>query len=194
MSEFRRKGWTYGLVSYACNVIATFSLFFFVLVWLPSFDPTLGTVTASGLVEARVGGLDLVGVTGTIDPEGDLPWWLDVLGRADRTLPLLCWGIGAYVLGEVVRSVQAGQPFDHRNPRRIVTLASLVAIGGAGAGLMHYLMSELLLARADIPDRLGVYGHFDMKPASLVIAGVLLVVAGAFRQGRKLTQDVEGLV
>jgi hypothetical protein len=109
----------------------------------------------------------------------DLPWWLAILGRLSQALPPPVLGIGTYVLGALVRSVQAGKPFDRRNPRRIVSLATLVAVGGTGLGLLHYLTPSLQL---------------DLRLVSLVIAGVLLVVAVAFRQGRKLTQDVEGLV
>jgi len=124
-----------------------------------------------------------------------LPWWLRLLTEVPSAVSLLAVGLGALLLGRLLTSVGSGRPFDRRNPRRLRQLALLVAIGATGAQLLDWTAAAAVLRhvdmdRADAP----ILASASVSPVPLAIAGLLLVAADAFRRGRELADDVEGLV
>lgn len=139
----------------------------------------------------------------SVDPEqtllvlqaAELPAELRLLTEAPASLRGVCTGAGALLAWLLLRSIREGRPFDRRNPRRIVGLAGLVVLGGLGGPLLDGL------ARFSVLDHLGATGPespflldatWDLAP--LVLAGLLLALADAFRRGVRLTDDVQGLV
>ncbi|WP_432561852.1 hypothetical protein [Kineococcus sp. SYSU DK003] len=120
--------------------------------------------------------------------------WLE-RGLAHGQTPLvwLCVGAAALWLAPLLRSFAAGEPFDRGNPRRLRGIAAAVLVAGHVAPWLPVLATELALRR------LGMTG--DWSPSrglpvhtSLLFALLLLLLAGALRQGRTLQDDVEGLV
>jgi hypothetical protein len=118
------------------------------------------------------------------------------LSRGDRALIGLCVGIGVFWLRRLLLSIAEGEPFRSGNPARIAGLAALVAVGGLGADVLPYTAASLVLSRigltaADAPIT-ATQHPFDVMP--LLLAGMLLALAEAFRRGGELARDVDGLV
>ena len=118
-----------------------------------------------------------------------------LLSRGDAAVLGLAVGLGAWLLAPVLESIAAGRPFGGGNARRLAWLAVVVAVAGSIGPLLPQYGSIAVL------DRLGLVGPaspfvvattFSFLP--LVIGGLLLVLAEAFRQGERIDSDVEGLV
>jgi hypothetical protein len=118
-----------------------------------------------------------------------------LLSRGDAAVIGLAVGLGAWLLDPVLESIAAGRPFGGRNARRLAWLALVVAVAGSIGPVLPQVGTLAVL------DRLGLAGPgspftvgatFSLLP--LVLGGLLLVLAEAFRQGERIDSDVEGLV
>ena len=118
-----------------------------------------------------------------------------LLSRGDAALLGLAVGLGAWLLAPVLESIAGGRPFGGGNARRLAWLAVVVAVAGSVGPLLPQFGAIAVL------DRLGLVGPaspftvgttFSFLP--LVVGGLLLVLAEAFRQGERIDADVEGLV
>ena len=74
-----------------------------------------------------------------------LPLGLRLLATAGPVLLLLSVAAGAWCLAGLVRSVRAGQPFDRRNPARLVGVALAVLAGGVLAPVVRDLAGIAVL-------------------------------------------------
>ncbi len=127
-----------------------------------------------------------------------LPLGLRLFAGAGALLGQLAWAAGALYVRRVLLTVERGEPFTRRNAGRLVRVAGLVFLGGAVAPwlswwggrevLAHLGLSRdlILLPGVDVSDNLGF--------TAVLLALVVLAAAEAFRRGRKLTEDAEGLV
>jgi hypothetical protein len=119
-----------------------------------------------------------------------------LLSRGDAAVFGLAVGVGAWLLRPVLTSLAAGRPFGSRNAPRLAGLALVVVIAGGIGPLLPQVGSLVVLDRLDLvgPDSPFVMGvTFSFTPA--LLSGLLvLLLAEAFRQGERISEDVEGLV
>jgi len=122
--------------------------------------------------------------------------WEHVLARGDALVLGLAIGSGALLVRQVVGSVADGRPFDRRNARCLVWLAVIVAVAGWVGPWLPSVAAEMVLARMGVGAAQGVLPRWSGDPGwwPALVSLVLLVLAQAFRQGERLTRDVEGLV
>lgn len=118
--------------------------------------------------------------------------WL--LSRGDTLLLGLGLGAAALLLMPVLSSISRGEPFAAGNARRLGLLAVVVLVVGYVGPVLPQLATLLVLSRIDIgPGGPFVWSlTFSLLP--LVLAGLVLATAEAFRRGETITADVEGLV
>ncbi len=125
-----------------------------------------------------------------------LPGWqraLTGLGAAVGGLLVLT---GAWLVRSMLLLVAAGRPFDPRVPGRLRGLALVVAasalLPAALAGLAAAIVVEGLGGLGGT-DALGV-DLFALEVLPLLVAALLAVAAQVVESGRRLTEELEGLV
>lgn len=159
-------------------------------------------LTGDELVLARVPGLP----DGTwLEPDPDqvglllqvqsLPAGLRLATEAGTVVRGLSSALAAWLVWRLLSVIGAGRPFEARNPARLAAVALLVIVAGSGAQVVEHVVTMAVLehldaTRAGTPFDIGV--TFDLTPA--LLAAVLLALAEAFRRGRQLAEDVEGLI
>jgi MFS family permease len=125
----------------------------------------------------------------------ELPPGLRVLTELPASLTALAVAVGAWLVARVVASIEAGHPFDRRNPGRLAGVAAAVVVGGLVAPLSAgpvaaAVLDHLGLAGPDAP--VGFFASVPLTPIGIAL--VLLAAAEAFRRGRALEDEVEGMV
>ena len=91
-------------------------------------------------------------------------WPLRLLSEIGTSLLLACLAGAGVLLSRTLRAIRAGAPFHPANPRRLRLIGLLLVIGGLGGQALD------------------------------AVARVALAMAEAFAVGRRLTDDVAGLV
>ena len=139
----------------------------------------LGATPLGGAVELQLAGLSVT----------------DRLISALPPVTLLCTvAAGLFLLGPVVRDLRRGTPFVGGTPRRLSLISGIVAVGTTVTFLTR------LWAAGMAVDHLGpgAAGLVDGVPVAdligFVVAYVVLVVAEAAWYGKRLADEVEGLV
>jgi hypothetical protein len=125
----------------------------------------------------------------------ELPAGLRALTELSTSLLALAVGVGAWLIGRVVVSIEAGRPFDRRNPRRLAGVAAAVLLGGVVAPLSEGFVATAVLDHVGLtgPGSPFILGAtMPLTPVGLAL--VVLVVAEAFRRGGTLADEVEGMV
>lgn len=106
------------------------------------------------------------------------------------------WLIGlaviCFLLARVLADIAAGRPFERGQARRFVLIAVAILICSVGADTLNYLHAGMLTAAVGSPGSISVTAYYSPIPVAL--AAVSFVLAGAFRSGRRMQQDTEGLV
>lgn len=151
----------------------------------PRVRPDVGDLTAlgatplTGAVELRLAGLSAA----------------DRLISALPPVALLCTvAAGLLLLGPVVRDLRRGTPFVVGTPRRLTWISGIVAVGTTVTFLARLWAADMAV------DHLGPGAGrlVDGVPVGdllgFVVAYVVLVVAEAAWYGKRLSDDVEGLV
>ena len=100
----------------------------------------------------------------------------------------------AWMLFQLLRSTQAGEPFTRRNVRRINMIALIVGIGGMLVQSAQGLADNAIYTTGRLPDRVGFIFELTITPLPLVAMLVIALIGEAFRRGVALREDVEGLV
>lgn len=116
-----------------------------------------------------------------------------LLSRGDWLVGGLGTLVGALALAPVLGSIAEGRPFAPGNARRLAVIAALVAVTGVLAPLLPQVAGLLVLERTGLAGpRFLSAPSFAVGP---VLAGlVVLAVAGAFRAGERMADDLRGLV
>ncbi|MHB8188116.1 MAG: DUF2975 domain-containing protein [Dermatophilaceae bacterium] len=118
--------------------------------------------------------------------------------RFDQALPgLLFAGLTvavAWMLLQLLRSTQAGEPFTRRNVRRTNTIALIVGIGGVLVPFAQGYADSSFNLTGRLPDPPTVTFGMSLPPWPLVAVLVVALIGEAFRRGVVLRNDVEGLV
>jgi Protein of unknown function (DUF2975) len=119
-----------------------------------------------------------------------------LLGRGDAAVFGLAVGVGAWLLRPVLDSLAAGRPFGAGNARRLAGLAGAVVVAGSVGPVLPQLGSLAVLDRLGLvgPGSPFVMGLTLASTPALLVGALLLVLAEAFRQGERISRDVEGLV
>jgi len=100
----------------------------------------------------------------------------------------------AWLLFQLLRSAQAGEPFTGRNVRRINTTALVVGLGGMLVQLVQGLADNAIYPSGRLPDPSTLLFEMSFTPLPLVVMLVIALVGETFRRGVVLRHDVEGLV
>ncbi len=125
----------------------------------------------------------------------ELPALLRLLTEAPALLTGLCGAVAALLLHRMLRDARAGRPFADRSPGRLTALAVVVVVGGLGGQLLEMLARFVVLGHVGatgVGSPVRLEASLDLGP--LVVAFGLLALAEAFRVGRRLSRDTEGLV
>ncbi|MDQ4092490.1 MAG: DUF2975 domain-containing protein [Actinomycetota bacterium] len=141
-------------------------------------------------------GTDYGGAAELVTPQ--LPLGLRLFAGAGALLGQLAWVAGALYLRRILLTVERGEPFTRRNAGRLVRVAGLVFLGGAVAPWLSWWGGREVLAHLQLSRDLilppGVDHGESLGFTSVLLALVVLAAAEAFRRGRKLAEDTEGLV
>ena len=122
----------------------------------------------------------------------DLPVGLRLLAEAGPAIGALAWAVGLALVALVVRDIGSGSPFGARVPLRLTVLAALVVVGGTARTALEWLSSTAVVDRMNLDDTVSPTYAFPV--GEVLIAALVLVLAEAFRQGRRLSAELEGLV
>jgi hypothetical protein len=124
-----------------------------------------------------------------------LPWWLRLLTEAPAAVAGLCGALGAFLVWRLLRDARAGRTFEAKSPDRLVALAAVVLVASLGSQLLDGVARAAVLDHVDAegPGSPLVWG-FELDLTAVLLGFVLVALAEAFRHGRRLTQDVDGLV
>ena len=96
----------------------------------------------------------------------------------------------AWLLFQLLRSTQAGEPFTRRNVRRINLIALIVGVVGMLTQYAQGFANSAIYTSGRLPDRTGFLFEATLTPLPVVA----MLVGEAFRRGVALRDDVEGLV
>jgi hypothetical protein len=125
----------------------------------------------------------------------ELPGGLRALTELPASLSALAVAVGAWLLARVIATIRDGRPFDRRNPGRLAGIAAAVVVGGLVAPLSAGPVAVAVLTHLglDGPDApVGFSTTIPLAPIGLAL--VLLAAGEAFRRGRALEDEVEGMV
>ena len=124
----------------------------------------------------------------------ELDWPLRLLSEAGTSLLLACLAGAGLLLYRTLRTIRLGAPFDPDNPRRLRVIGLLVIVGGLGGQALDAFARFALLDAAGpvTPSPVVTSASLDLTWA---VAGlVVLALAEAFAVGRRLSDDVTGLI
>ncbi|GAA4405493.1 hypothetical protein GCM10023168_19230 [Fodinibacter luteus] len=124
----------------------------------------------------------------------ELSWPLRLLTEAGTSLLLACLAGSGLLLFRTLRTIRLGAPFDPANPYRLRLIGLLVLVGGLGGQALDAVARFALLDAAGpvTPDPILTSATLDLTWA--VTGLVALALAEAFAVGRRLTDDVTGLI
>ncbi|HYO18285.1 MAG TPA: DUF2975 domain-containing protein [Dermatophilaceae bacterium] len=100
----------------------------------------------------------------------------------------------AWLLYQLLRSTQAGEPFTRRNVMRLNAIALTIGIGGMLTQYAQGFANSAIHTTGRLPDRAGLSFEMTLTPLPLVVMLMVALIAEAFRRGVALRDDVEGLV
>jgi hypothetical protein len=127
-----------------------------------------------------------------------LPLGLRLFAGVGALVGQLAWVAGALYVRRILLTVERGEPFIRRNAGRLVRVAGLVFLGGAVAPWLSWWGGREVLAHLQLSRDLilppGVDHGDSLGFTSVLLGLVVLAAAEAFRRGRKLAEDTEGLV
>ena len=124
------------------------------------------------------------------------PTFGERLGQAIPGMLLATMTIAiAWLLFQLLRSTQAGDPFTRGNVRRINATALIVGAGGMLVQIAQGFADSNIfgMGRLPQPSTLTVFAG-TVTPLPLVVMLVIALIGEAFRRGVVLGDDVEGLV
>jgi hypothetical protein len=123
-----------------------------------------------------------------------LDWPLRLLSEAGTSLLLACLAGAGLLLYRTLRTIRLGAPFDPANPRRLRLIGLLTLIGGLGGQVLDALARFALLDAAGTPTPSPIVTSATLDLTWAVTGLIALALAEAFTVGRRLTDDVTGLI
>jgi hypothetical protein len=117
------------------------------------------------------------------------------LGQAVPGALLLAMTIAiVWLLFQLLRCIQAAEPFTRANVRRINAIALIVGLGGMLAQLAQAVADNMIQTSDRVTSSGSLSFVFSFTPLPIVIMLVIGLVGEAFRRGIALREDTEGLV
>lgn len=114
-----------------------------------------------------------------------------LLDRGDVLVQGLLTLGGVLALRPVLTSIAHGEPFRRGNSRRVGQVALAIALLPI-ADLPPVAAATMVVERVGLVGTLQPSGGLDATP--LLVAAVVWAVAAAFRNGERMTRDLDGLV
>lgn len=127
----------------------------------------------------------------------DAPLWLWCLSLLPGLLLAVAVSVVAVLLLRTMRETYAGQPFSMTGVRRLRRVAGVVAVAGLLVPCLQAVAEHSIAAHVLPQQAPGLVDRWDITDSTvpwLVAALLLLTIAEAFSIGRRLADDVEGLV
>lgn len=121
-------------------------------------------------------------------------WPLRLLSEAGTSLLLACLAGAGLLLSRTLRTIRAGAPFDPANPRRLRLIGMLALVGGLGGQVLDAIARFALLYVAGPVTPTPVVISASLNLTWAVGGLVVLALAEAFAVGRRLSDDVTGLI
>lgn len=116
--------------------------------------------------------------------------WLVALALIPVGLAWLWW-----TLSRMVGSARRGDPFTHRNARRLAVAGVLVALGPTFALLAQQVVLRWMLDGSTAAGKADIWFRWESVPLwPLGVGLALLVLAAVWRHGVAMREDLEGLV
>lgn len=105
-------------------------------------------------------------------------------------------GFVALTLARVVADSRRESPFTERNVRRLRRIGVLVVAGAPLASVAHWGVGRWFVESSSMADRVSVPSyHWSSLPWwAMLVGAAVLVLAGVWRRGVRMANDVEGLV
>ncbi len=120
------------------------------------------------------------------------PLWLRFLS----ILPTALWSgalaVIAVLLARIVTSIARNDPFAEEQARRWTVIAGAILVASLGADTLTLVTATLFVDQYQLPADLDPTPYYSYIPP--VLALVAFTLAAAFRAGRQLADDTEGLV
>ena len=124
-----------------------------------------------------------------------LDWPLRLLSESGTSLLLGCLAGAGLLLSRTLRTIRDGAPFHAANPRRLRLIGLLVLVGGLGGQVLDAFARLALIDAAGVPPASSPIQTSAGLDLTWAVTGLLaLALAEAFAVGRRLTDDVTGLV
>lgn len=146
----------------------------------------------ASLTATSVDGLTVNAVAETAADGGPVPWELRLLTDLGTSVWALALAVIAILLALIVASISAGNPFHAKNTGRLIGVSVAILAGSFGADSVNLLSAHLLYDYLALKPPLAVSAYYSLTP--VLMAALILVLASAFRRGRQIQDDVEGLV
>lgn len=99
-----------------------------------------------------------------------------------------------WLLFQLLRSIQAAEPFTRGNVRRINAIALIVGFGGLLAQFAQGFADNAIYTTGRLPKPSTLTMEMTFTPLPIVVMLVVALIGEAFRRGIVLRDDVEGLV
>lgn len=125
---------------------------------------------------------------------GELTWPLRLLSEAGTSLLLACLAGAGLLLTRTLRTIRLGAPFAPANPLRLRLIGVLVLVGGLGGQALEAFARFALIDTAGAVSPSPVLSSASLNLTWAAAGLVALALAEAFAVGRRLTDDVAGLV
>lgn len=117
------------------------------------------------------------------------------LGQAIPGTLLLVMTIAiAWLFFQLLRTIQAAEPFTRTNVRRINAIALIVGLGGMLMQLAQGYADNAILTTGRLPRASSLTWEMTITPLPVVTMLAIALIGEAFRRGVALRSDVEGLV
>ena len=120
------------------------------------------------------------------------PAGLRLLGALGTSVWGLALALIAFLLGRIVFTVGRGDPFNPANPVRFIAMSLTVIIGSLAADTLNWLAASAFYDHYSLQPPLEVVAYYSWTP--ILLGALVLILAEAFRSGRHLARDTEGLV
>ncbi len=124
--------------------------------------------------------------------EQGAPLWLRFLSVLPTALWSAALAVISVLLARIVTSIARNDPFASAQARRWTVIAGAIVVASLGADTLTWATASLFVNQYQLPADLVPTAYYSYIPPALAL--IALTLAAAFRAGRTLAEDTEGLV
>ena len=122
-----------------------------------------------------------------------VPYWLRILTGLPTTIWLAGLAVIALLLGRTLHSIAVGQPFAVKQARRWTWISVAILIASVGADTINLIAAHAFINHyTTTPTPLNVVAYYGFIPPAIAV--ITFVLAGVFRSGQHIQEDVAGLI